>query len=99
MTDLPEPLQLPSVLESPAISGNPYDPIFYKYLQSVREVLVAVSTVVTAHGEVLTIQSGAADPTGTDIPDGEFRVWKNTTSGVLKLWANDGGALKSVTLT
>lgn len=41
----------------------------------------------------------SADPTTTDIPTGYTMLVKNTTSGVLKLWANDGGTLKSVTLT
>jgi hypothetical protein len=43
--------------------------------------------------------SAAADPTSTEIPAGFVKLYKNTGSGVLKLWANDGGTLKSVTLT
>lgn len=43
--------------------------------------------------------SAASDPTATEIPAGFVKLYKNTTSGVLKLWANDGGTLKSVTLT
>lgn len=41
----------------------------------------------------------AGDPTTTDIPAGFFAVNKNTSSGAVKAWYNDGGTLKSVTLT
>jgi hypothetical protein len=41
----------------------------------------------------------SADPTTTDVPNGRCRVIKNTTSGVLALWANDAGTIKKVTLT
>ncbi|MBO0930379.1 hypothetical protein [Fibrella aquatilis] len=39
-----------------------------------------------------------ADPTTATVLAGTFLVWK-TTGGPLKLWANDGGTLKSVALT
>lgn len=39
------------------------------------------------------------DPGIAGVPNGTWAVWKNTTSGVVKLWVNDGGVLKSVTLT
>ena len=47
----------------------------------------------------IEMQSKATDPTGSDIPSGFAAVYKNTTSGVVKLWVNDGGTFKSVTLT
>lgn len=47
----------------------------------------------------VAFRSLAADPTTADIGDGVFQVFKNTTSGTLKLWANDGGTMKSVALT
>lgn len=47
---------------------------------------------------VTDIYQSAVDPTTTDIPDGTSTVWKNTTSGVVKLWANNGGALIGVAL-
>lgn len=53
----------------------------------------------TQHTRATSFLSAAADPTTTDIAAGEWAMYKNTTSGVLKLWANDGGTLKSVTLT
>ena len=43
--------------------------------------------------------SSTADPTTTDIPASVATLWKNTTTGELRLWANDGGTMKSVLLT
>jgi len=51
-------------------------------------------------GSVLSeFKTKNTDPTTTDIPTGYTMLVKNTTSGTLKLWANDGGTLKSVTLS
>jgi len=43
--------------------------------------------------------SQAADPTTAQLTASRWRIYKNTTSGLVKLWVNDGGTLKSVTLT
>jgi hypothetical protein len=48
---------------------------------------------------LLSTFSSTVDPTTTDITASKFAIYKNTTSGLLKLWANDGGTMKSVTLT
>lgn len=40
-----------------------------------------------------------ANPTTTDITSGTWLVWKNTTSGEVRVWSNDGGVLKSVLLS
>jgi len=40
----------------------------------------------------------SANPTTTDIASGRSRMWKNTTTGVVALWANDGGTMKSLAL-
>lgn len=40
-----------------------------------------------------------ADPGTTGVPNGTWAVWKNTTSGIVKLWVNDGGVMKSITIT
>jgi hypothetical protein len=42
--------------------------------------------------------TSASDPTSTEITDGCFSVWKNSGTGTIKLWANDGGTMKSVAL-
>lgn len=46
-----------------------------------------------------TFFTAAANPTTSDIAAGTWRLQKNTTSGVLSVWANDGGVMKSVALT
>jgi len=43
-------------------------------------------------------RSASADPTSSDLASGFFNVFKNTTSGTVKLWYNDGGTMKSVAL-
>lgn len=48
---------------------------------------------------IATLGSMAGDPTAAELAAGKVRVWKNTTSGAVKLWANDGGTLKSIALT
>jgi len=41
----------------------------------------------------------STDPGTTGVPSGTWSVWKNTTSGVVKLWVNDGNVMKSVTIS
>jgi hypothetical protein len=55
----------------------------------------------TALGNIglLPMTSQAADPTASDIAASTAKLYKNTTSGTVKLWVNDGGVLKSVTLS
>jgi len=53
----------------------------------------------TQHTRATGFISQAADPVAADIASGQWALYKNTTSGLVKLWANDGGTLKSVTLT
>lgn len=43
--------------------------------------------------------SSSTDPTTSALStNGMWQMWKNTTTGTLKIWANDGGTLKSMTL-
>lgn len=41
----------------------------------------------------------SADPAVQDIDTNQWQIIKNTTTGVVKLWVNDNGTLKSITLT
>lgn len=52
-----------------------------------------------AYQHFYEFQRVGADPTTNDIPDGQYGLFKNTASGLLQLWANDGGVMRSVTLT
>lgn len=47
----------------------------------------------------LKLNSKAGDPTTSDITAGAAKLYKNTSTSAVKLWVNDGGTLKSVTLT
>lgn len=61
---------------------------------------IATTGTITATGHVTSaFQTLSADPTTTDISAGNQRMVKNSTSGTLKLWANDAGTMKSVALT
>jgi hypothetical protein len=58
------------------------------------------NTRLTCNGDLRgTLASKAGDPIVGDIAAGTWALYKNTSSGDVKLWANDGGVLKSVTLT
>lgn len=63
-------------------------------LASVQAALTVLQSAVTT---VLGFAAASAEPP-TGIPPGAWALVKNTSSGVLKLWANDGGTLKSITL-
>ena len=84
---LPSPL---SAVQNTA-SGT-VDRVWYAFLAAVKRALAD-------HDARLAIATSTGDPAAGDIPPGEFRVWKNTTSGTLRLWANDGGTLRSINLT
>lgn len=43
--------------------------------------------------------SQATDPGAAGVPSGTWSIWKNTTSGTVKLWLNDSGTMRSVTIT
>lgn len=41
----------------------------------------------------------AGTPTTSDIAAGNWAVYKDTSGGTVRVWCNDGGVMKSVTLT
>jgi hypothetical protein len=51
------------------------------------------------HTKLTTFVSLSANPTASNIAAGTWAVYKNTTSGEVRLWANDGGVLRSVLLS
>ena len=57
---------------------------------------MAVYDKVVRQGEVL---QQPANPAVADIEANQWQIIKNTTTGVVKLWVNDNGTLKSITLT
>jgi hypothetical protein len=50
------------------------------------------------HSRVIGVISKAGLATTADIAAGQWAVYKDTTGGTVRLWANDGGTMKSVTL-
>lgn len=46
-----------------------------------------------------TVKTKAGVPTTMDIAAGKWAIYKDTSGGTVKLYANDGGTIKSVTLT
>ncbi len=79
-------------------SGDPSSVGADAGLSRVGAGIVGVTNGVGGQGYIATA-SAAADPTPSDIPAGSWMVWKNTMGGGLALWANDGGTMRSVTLT
>ena len=52
----------------------------------------------TGSANLLSVQSKSSDPTTSDIAASKAAVYKNTTTGLVKLWTNDAGTMKSVLL-
>ena len=51
------------------------------------------------HDRLINVLSLSTNPTTSDIPNGKWAIYKNTSTNTVRLWANDGGTLKSITLT
>jgi hypothetical protein len=47
----------------------------------------------------VAINSKAGAPTTSDIPTGYWAIYKDTSTGLVKLYSNDAGTIKSVILT
>jgi hypothetical protein len=45
-----------------------------------------------------TFKTKAGVPNTTDIPAGKWAIYKDTSGGTIKLYANDGGTIKAVEL-
>ncbi len=77
-------------------SANAVSWLGFVWSSGLSKYVLVASSVQSVVG---IVSSGSADPTTDDILSGQYKLWKNTTSGTLKLVANDGGTLKSVTLS
>ena len=61
---------------------------------------VAPKEKLEVDGVVLSrFKTMSADPTTSDIASGYFMAVKNTSTGKLHLWANDGGTMKKIEFT
>ena len=63
-----------------------------------RNQIISESTGGTVRPLEFSSFTSASDPTTANITSGACGVWKNSGSGVVKLWINDAGTMKSVTL-
>jgi hypothetical protein len=63
-----------------------------------RSQIISESTGGTVVPLEFSSYSSSSDPTTSSITSGACGVWKNTGTGVVKLWINDGGTMKSVAL-
>lgn len=52
----------------------------------------------TAASRMEGYTSSTVDPTTADVAVGAWVVWRNTSSGVVQLWCNNNGTMKSVAL-
>lgn len=79
--------------------ANVLDPEYYMFLKGLLNVIAdrdAQIADLQARTQ-LVVKTGA--PAVGDVPDGQFRIIKNTTGPTYSLVVNDGGTLKSVALT
>jgi len=60
--------------------------------------LLSISGNLSITGGVFA-RSGSAAPTTAQVPAGTYTVWKNTADSTVKLYYNDAGTLRSVSLT
>jgi len=60
---------------------------------------VSFSQFITNLGSGVAYKSQAADPTTANLVSGYWQVYRNTTTGVVKLWANNNGTMVSVALS
>jgi len=56
------------------------------------------SAEATRLNAIYQTNSKVGIPTTTDIPVGNWAIYKDTSGGTIKLYANDGGTIKSVAL-
>lgn len=79
---------MPSLIPPVPTNADFADPVWQQFFELVRKQINA---------PVFFAQ--ATDPGTTGVQSGTWSIWKNTTSGIVKLWLNDGGVMRSVTIT
>lgn len=82
----------PPAQDHPLAGGKAADFEWWRFFKAQADVIRALQ-------QRTQIQSAAAYPTAADIPAGEFRVWNNTSTNVLRLYGNVGGTLKFVVMS
>lgn len=67
--------------------------------KAVKELLAQLVERADASDANAIVRVNPHDPTAADIPAGTGQLWRNASTGVLRLWVNDNGALRSVALS
>lgn len=79
---------MPNLVPPVPLSAEFDDPAWYQFFETSRKQVNQPA-----------FYAQSTDPGTAGVPSGTWSIWKNTTSGVVKLWVNDGGVMKSVTIT
>lgn len=87
-----KPLVTPQANAAAVAPSGMLATVWYAWAKSVTD---ALQEAIKARQ---VIESNTA-PTTDDIPEGEFRVWHDTSTAETRLYANVGGSLKSVLLS
>lgn len=87
-----KPLVTPQANAAAVAPNGVFATTWYAWAKSVTD---ALQEAIKARQ---VIESNTA-PTTDDIPEGEFRVWHDTSTAETRLYANVAGVLKSVQLT
>lgn len=87
-----KPAPLPSSFTQPLTGNGEYAREFYTFLKGILDAVISLQGGAS-------VKTSTVTPTVSDIADGDSQIWKNTTSGQLRLYVNDGGVLKSTLLS
>lgn len=68
-------------------------------IATVNAVVDVVKIGPFSSGVQMKARSGAGAPSTSDIPTGEWCLWRDTSGGTTKVYYNNAGAIQSVTLT
>jgi len=53
-----------------------------------------ISEWLTTVGNRLNLYSGTNDPVASEVPENQWIIYRNTTSGEVRIWTNIAGVLK-----
>lgn len=77
------------MIAPPPITAEPNAFVWQDWFSRVRNSINGIYNVNTKSGL----------PTTSDIAPSKWAVYKDTSGGTVRLWTNDNGTMKSVTLT
>jgi hypothetical protein len=63
-------------------------------LDDIEKKAPAIGTWFQTATERLNVYSGSADPAVSEVPENQWILYRNTTSGEVRFWTNIAGVLK-----